>query len=197
MREIVRLLLALAAIVCLTLWIPTATVAWLPGWHEFHCERLVRCHEQYGLERAQPRIDELRVFLRHGSNGLPAEHWTAKERTHLAEVRVLLDRWTVFAALALLVLLHEPAARRARAARIAMLGIAACVVVLPFFTSFWREVFHPLLFDNDLWRNTPADTSFWIMPRDYFRYTVALVIGSAVLLTALLRWHGGRAPDAK
>jgi len=51
---------------------------------------------------------------------------------------------------------------------------------------------HPLLFDNRLWINRPEDTSWWIMPRVYFQYTTALVIGSAVLLCALARYQALR-----
>lgn len=182
-----RSLLAALGLIAFTLWLPIAAITYVPGWHSSSCDWHGRCRV-YGEERSQQRIDELRVFMQHGAD-LDEQFWTSKERQHLAEVRTLLDRVLVLALLGGLVFAHADAQQRARVARWVMIGAAACVIVLPFFGTFWRDYFHPLLFRNDLWRNNPADTSWWIMPRLYFQYTTALVIGSAVLLCALARYQ--------
>lgn len=183
--RIVRALLAWLGLVLFAAWLPIAAVTWLPGWHAASCDWHARCDE-YGRPAAMTRIAELRAYMQHRGE-LPVIAWTAKERAHLAEVRDLLGRYTVLALLGALVFAHADAATRARAARWAMLVAAAGVIVLPFFGSFWRDVFHPLLFDNLLWKNNAADTSFWIMPRIYFHYTTALVVGVATLACALAR----------
>lgn len=180
-----RAFLTWLGLVLFALWLPVAVVAWLPGWHESSCDWHDRC-ARYGLDNARERISELRSFLQ-GRNELDATRWTEKERTHLTEARRLLADFSVLALLGALIFAHADAALRARTARWAILFSAACVIVLPFFGSFWREVFHPLLFRNALWLNEPPDTSWWIMPRIYFHYTTALVIGVATLLCALVR----------
>lgn len=190
-----RTLLTLAGLVAFALWLPVAVATYLPGWHAAGCDWHPRC-ERYDAGRAagdgaQQRIDELRRYMQHRDELSPLA-WTEKERTHLAEVRTLLDRALVLALLGGLVFMHAEARDRARVARWAMLGAAAGVIVLPFFGTFWRDVFHPLLFDNRLWVNRPEDTSWWIMPRVYFQYTTALVIGSAVLVCALARYQALR-----
>lgn len=172
-------------LILFSLWVPIAAATWLPGWHEASCDWHPRC-DHYGRESANARITELRAF-QQGRATLDPERWTEKERTHLAEVRRILVAFTVFALAGGALLLRADAARRAQAARWAMLFAAACVIILPFFAGFWRDVFHPLLFSNQLWLNEPADTSWWIMPRIYFQYTTALVIGVATLLCALVR----------
>ena len=58
--------------------------------------------------------------------------------------------------------------------------------ILPVFAKFWRHVFHPLLFKNKLWLNTTADLSFYIMPRQFFKYTMAMMIVCSCLLNLLL-----------
>lgn len=184
MRLLHTLVLSIGLIL-FALWLPIATVTWLPGWHEASCDWHPRC-EQYGRASAELRITELRAF-QQGRAELDPARWTEKERTHLAEVRRILVFFTAFALAGGALLLRADAARRAQAARWAMLFAAACVIVLPFFASFWRDVFHPLLFSNQLWLNEPADTSWWVMPRLYFQYTTALVIGVATLLCALVR----------
>ena len=50
--------------------------------------------------------------------------------------------------------------------------------MLTFFGTFWRDIFHPLIFKNDLWMNNRYDLSFYIMPRRFFMFTVALLIAA-------------------
>ncbi len=190
MSSITRPALAFLGLLAFTLWLPIAAAVYLPGWHAASCDWHKRC-TGYGEERARQRIDELRGFMQHRAE-LPAQAWTAKERAHLAEVRTLLERATLLALLGALIFFHAQARQRAAVARAAMLAVAACVIVLPFFGTFWREIFHPLLFDNLMWKNYPADTSWWVMPRLYFQYTTGMVIGVATLLCALLRYQALR-----
>lgn len=185
--RLARTLLSLVGLFAFALWLPIAAITYVPGWHANSCDWHPRC-TNYGVERAQVRIEELRTFMQHRGE-LPATEWTDKERTHLAEVRGMLDKFAIAAFLGAAVFFHGNARERAQTARVAMLAIGACVIVLPFFASFWREVFHPLLFSNNLWRNYPEDTSYWVMPRIYFQYTTALVIGVATLVCAALRYQ--------
>lgn len=180
-----RATLAIAALLCFALWAPVAVVAYVPGWHEASCDWHDHC-DRFGRAQSLTCIGELRAFLQHRGE-LANAGWSAKEKAHLAEVRGMLDRWAILAALSLLVWAHADARERLRAARWTLLGIASCVIVLPFFGTFWREVFHPLLFDNRNWLNNPSDVSWWIMPRLYFQYTTGLVIGVAVMIAALAR----------
>jgi len=182
-----RATLALAGLFAFSIWLPIAVITYLPGWHKASCEWHGRC-TNYGYDRALLRIDELRTFMQHRGE-LPALYWTPKELSHLGEVRGMLDHGALIALLGAAIFFHQRARERAQTARIAMLVIAAFVIVLPFFGTFWRDVFHPLLFDNQNWRTRPEDTSYWVMPRIYFQYTTALVIGVAVLLCALLRYQ--------
>ena len=64
--------------------------------------------------------------------------------------------------------------------------ILSLLLVLPFFTTFWRDVFHPLLFKNNLWINNRYDLSFYIMPRQFFKYTVALLVALSVSLNVII-----------
>lgn len=188
-------LLSFIGLLAFAVWLPVAAITYLPGWHAASCQWHERCGKydegRAAGDGAQQRIRELRHFMQHHRELEPLQ-WTDKERAHLAEVRAMLDKLLVIALLGALVFMHAGARDRARVARWAMLGAAACVVVLPFFGTFWKDVFHPLLFSNRLWLNKPADTSWWIMPRIYFNYTTAMVIGVAVLSCALARYQALR-----
>lgn len=185
--RIARATLALLGLFAFAIWLPVAVITYIPGWHKVSCDWHQRC-ENYGYERTMTRIDELRGFMQHRGE-LPVIAWTPKEISHLAEVRQMLDGAAVIALLGAAIFFHGTAQERAQTARIAMLVVAALVIVLPFFGTFWREIFHPLLFDNQNWRTRPEDTSYWVMPRIYFQYTTALVIGVATLLCASFRYQ--------
>ena len=73
----------------------------------------------------------------------------------------------------------------------AIVIIALLALIIPFFGTFWRDVFHPLLFDNDLWMNNKYDLSYYIMPRVFFKYTVALLVVVCFLINISI-WLGLR-----
>jgi uncharacterized membrane protein len=118
--------------------------------------------------------------------------WTKKEKLHLGEVRDIFDNMFIIAIICVICLILT--FDRLRVSRFAIVNasiIVALLVVLPFFTTFWRDVFHPLLFSNKLWMNNRFDLSFYIMPRQFFKYTTVLLIASGVLLNLAI-WSVSR-----
>lgn len=184
----------------LTFYLPMTLTFYSSGWMKLNCNWHERC-ERIGADNAYKGMDELAAYFRH-QGGLDSFR-TKKEKLHLEEVRGMFDTMLMagIAAAVLLALTFE----RRRAARFALVNAAiilCLLIVLPFFGTFWRDIFHPLLFDNQLWLNTPADLSFYLMPRQFFKYTVALLILSSVALNAaiwlLLRRPGtGTSPAGK
>lgn len=179
----------------LTFYIPMTLTFYAPQWMKLNCRWHARC-DAIGYDNAYRGIEELSSYFRHGG-GLDS-FWTEKEKTHLKEVRGIFDRMLVggVAALALLILTYD----RKRVSRYALINAAiilSLLLVLPFFTTFWRDIFHPLIFKNNLWINNRYDLSFYIMPRQFFKYTVALLVLLSVTANAIL-WlvSRNRAKDA-
>jgi len=147
---------------------------YLPQWMALNCKWHDRC-EVIGNERAIDGIDELASFFRH--QGELDSFLTQKEKLHLKEVRGIFDKMFFLALISLVLLaLTYDRKRVSRYALINSVIIIALLMILPFFGTFWKDIFHPLLFDNDLWQNNKYDLSFYIMPRVFFKYTVALLI---------------------
>lgn len=196
LRKSAPLALSMAATVALfylTFYLPLAAVTYTSPWHKWNCHVHERC-EILGLERSYLSIDQLRAYLLHRAPLEARYGWSEKERTHLAEVRVILDAvfFGALSAAALLALTWRPR-RIARAALVNLGLLVALACILPFFKTFWREVFHPLLFDNDLWKNNRGDISWYLMPRVFFFNSSLLILGLAGLLNALVWWlHRGR-----
>ena len=120
-------------------------------------------------------INELAAYFRH--QGELKSFLTQKEKLHLKQVRVIFDKMFFLGLVSLVtILVTYNRKRMSRYALINAVIIIALLIVVPFFGTFWRDIFHPLLFDNDLWKNNKYDLSFYIMPRQFFKYTVALLI---------------------
>lgn len=164
----------------LTFYIPMTLTFYLPQWMEYNCELHNRC-DAIGIERSIDGINELASFFRH--QGELDSFLTQKEKLHLKEVRGIFDRMFFLGLLSLLVLVLTYERKRVSSYALINAVIIICLlIVLPFFGTFWRDVFHPLLFDNDLWQNNKYDLSFYIMPRVFFKYTVGLLIISCFLI---------------
>lgn len=165
--------LLFVSLLYITFYIPMAFSVYSPVWMEYNCEYHKRC-EVVGMEEARKGISELSAYFRH--QGTLETFYTDKEKLHLKEVRGIFDKLFLasLGALLLLVLTFD----RKRVSRFAVVNallILSLLAVLPFFGTFWRDIFHPLIFNNDLWMNDQYDLSFYIMPRQFFKYTVGLL----------------------
>jgi len=185
-------LILFVSLLYLTFYIPMTLTFYFPQWMELNCGWHNRC-EQIGNERSIKGINELASYFRY--QGELNSFLTQKEKLHLKEVRGIFDKMFILGLVSLVILLV--AYNRKRMSRYALINAAIIVVlliVLPFFGTFWRDVFHPLLFDNDLWMNNKYDLSFYIMPRQFFKYTVALLIILSFSINIAL-WLGLRSKN--
>jgi len=177
-------ILLFLSLLYLTFYIPMSLTFYAPGWMKLNCNWHDRCGI-IGYDNAYTGIEELASFFRH--QGELDNFHTKKEKTHLREVRGIFDRMLIagITALILLALTYD----RKRIGRFAIINAAiilSLLLVLPFFTAFWKDVFHPLLFKNNLWINNRYDLSFYIMPRQFFKYTVALLVVLSVTLNIVI-----------
>ncbi|VVS92025.1 lipoprotein intramolecular transacylase Lit [Desulfoluna spongiiphila] len=190
----VRALLTGVSLFYLTFWLPLAAVVYTPVWYDASCGIHGRCGQ---LKAGPPDvlIRQLTAFLSHGGE-LAHPAWTAKERQHLAEARDRLDLAAVVAAVSLVCLAFAATPSLLKGSALVNLALFPLLTgIFPFFTTFWRDLFHPLLFSNHLWLNTPLDVSFYLMPRRFFFWTLALGIGGAVaanIVVAAVTWPMGR-----
>jgi len=166
--------LLFVSLLYITFYIPMAVTVYTPQWMKFNCDFHKRC-EVVGINEANKGISELSAYFRHQGGGLKT-FYTDKEKLHLKEVRGIFDKLFILGigALILLALTFN----RKRVSRFALVNailILSLLLVLPFFGTFWREIFHPLMFNNELWMNNQYDLSFYIMPRQFFKYTVGLL----------------------
>lgn len=172
-------------------WLCLAALAYTPAWYEANCQWHGRC-VLLGEGQAERIIHELTSFLTHRGS-LSDPEWTTKERLHLSEVRGFFDMATVFALGALGLVLWGANSDRLRwAGRTSLFFLGLVLASLPFFKLIWRDLFHPLIFSNRLWLNTPADLSFYLMPRSFFFLTVCVGLGLAFFINLSILFLAGR-----
>lgn len=174
----------------------TLSVALLPlifstGWYRYNCDYHDRCGNlgEAGVEQRATNMGRYFLHLEP-----LARSWDPRGRAHLEEVRDIYKVLAVVAtvaAVALVALLLSDPSRLGPAGRNALLAMLACSVVIPLFGPFWEKVFHPLLFDNDLWRTRPGEVLWSLTPRVFFRNSAVVLIGVSALLN-LLAWQLGR-----
>ncbi|MEA3411352.1 MAG: DUF1461 domain-containing protein [Pseudomonadota bacterium] len=183
-RERLRQVGLFASLLYLTIWLPLAAVIYLPFWYHASCAWNGRC-AVVGEGVVSAGVAELTAYFRH--QGELVTRWSAKEKKHLTEVREIYDRMFFAAIVAIIVLVVTADCRAMRRYGLFNTAIVvSLVVVLPFFKTFWMDVFHPLLFDNELWRTNPSDLTWYLTPRTYFKYTIILLIALTVLLNGLV-----------
>jgi len=155
-------------------------MAYFPQWYILNCKIHKRCN-YIGYSNAIKYIDELTGFFLH-KNSLQ-KGWTEKEKLHLEEVRAILDVLAIVAGLCTALFIFTFNRSKMATFSIINLLIVLCLLLLiPFFKTFWIKIFHPLLFDNNLWRNNYLDRSFYIMPRIFFKHSmIFLIFGSSLI----------------
>ncbi len=173
----------------LTLYLPVILMTYFPQWYIFNCKFHQRCNF-IGYSNALKYIDELTDFFLH-KNSLQ-RGWTEKEKSHLEEVRAILDVLAIVAGLCTALFIFTfNRSKMAILAIINLLIILCLLLLIPFFKTFWINVFHPLLFYFFLWRNNYLDRSFYIMPRIFFKHSIIFLIFVSSLLNGVV-WFAFR-----
>lgn len=180
----------------LLLWlffISLAVVIYTPWTYQFNCHWNPRC-EQLGLTKIDASSSELAGFFRHDLI-LPRPPWSEKEVLHLTEVRGMYDQalclFLLITAIFVIDLVLNKRAQRYQTYAVISRNLMLVLLVLmlaisPFFRFFWIEIFHPLVFSNNLWRTDPQDISWYLMPSYYFLWVIIFLLATTLLLNQVL-----------
>lgn len=181
-----------AALLLVTLALALLPLIFSTGWYRYNCDFHQRCNN-LGTQGVEQRAANMGSFFLHLEP--LAASWDPRGRAHLEDVREIYKVLAVVAlgATALLsFMLWQDPSRLGPAGRGALLAMLATTIIIPLFGPFWEEVFHPLLFNNDLWRTRPGEVLWNLTPRVFFRNSAIALIGTSALLN-LLAWQiGGR-----
>ncbi|GAA5214727.1 DUF1461 domain-containing protein [Corallincola platygyrae] len=192
-----RTALLAVALFYATFYPALASVIYTPNSYHTACNFHGRCKAR-SPAWLESRITELVEFWRHDRQKL-GRKWTNKEKRHLLEVRGIYDRmvWGFPVALLLLLAFANKDCTR-KAAKFNTLFVVSLLLVIPVFNTFWKEVFHPLIFDNLMWKNNRADSSWYFMPKTFFRistiYIISVTTAANLIIWQWLRLSSGKQP---
>ncbi len=161
------------------------------SWYQFNCHFHDRCSnlDPVGVQAYAHTMGQFFLYRSE------LVGWDTRGAAHLADVRTLYSQLAVAAVAAagvLAALLWRRPANLSPFARGALVLLLLCSLVMPVFGTFWEKVFHPLLFDNDLWRTRRGEILWSLTPRVFFRNTVALLLTLSAVGCAALWWIGSR-----
>lgn len=180
-------------VVYLLVCLPLGLIVYTPYAYQWYCPINPRC-ELISTAFAQQSIQQLTDFLQHQSARLFSP-WSHKEQLHMLEVRRMYD---VAAGLFAVLLVWLSYDLRQPHARIRYRGyvqhslyfslglLLISLLIMPFFQYFWLHIFHPLLFNNQLWRIDQSDISWYLMPRQFFMWVIGFIVVCSLLLHVLL-----------
>jgi len=158
----------------ITLYIPFSILVYTPFWLRFHSS-IHRWTRNIAVEQREVYIRELNQFFLH-QNQL-VTHWTEKEKYHLAEVRGIFDfLFILFCCSILVTVIAFRKKFLLVSSRFNMICLGVFSLLLPVFSFFWLNVFHPLVFNNLAWKNTPSDISFFFMPVSFFKKSFLIIL---------------------
>jgi len=182
---LIKNILVFISLFYLTFYIPFALTSYNAYWMKYNCGIHKRC-ERIGTEKAESAMENLTSFLMHRSS--LNEDWRKNEIIHLKEVRFIFDIMLIGAVAAVLILavFRKNRPKLYKFAVVNILIALCLLIVLPNFKTFWRDIFHPILFDNELWKVTRRDLLYYVTPRAFFKITTGVILISWVILNILI-----------
>ena len=181
----IKTFLVFISLFYLTFYVPFVLATYNPYWYKYNCNLHKRC-EVIKTDKANKAIDNLVAFMMHREelkNG-----WRRNEKIHLSEVRTIFDIMLLGAAVAafILVIFRNSRPKLYKFAIFNLLFALCLFIVIPNFKTFWRDIFHPLLFDNEYWKVTKRDISYYITPRSFFRMTTIYILSAWALINVVI-----------
>lgn len=180
----------------ITLYLPVIFMTYSISWYKFNFNFNSRI-ERIGYNKAIKGIEELTGFLRE-KNELRDPSWTKKETKHLKEVKQLYFKLNILFVMALIffVILFEKKVCNKNSIK-NLIFIFALLCIIPFFKFFWREIFHTILFNNDFWKNSASDFSYYLMPRIFFRNSLIFIIVVSSILNTVIYYFSSKESVSK
>ncbi len=183
--KLIKNVLVFFSLFYLTFYLPFLFVAYNPYWINYNCDNNERC-SKVKTEFRVKAVHELSSFLSH--RGELKTGWRKNEKIHMEEVRYIFDIMAVAAlvSIGVLFLFRKDRMRLYKFAIINIIIALALFIIIPNFKTFWRDVFHPLLFNNDFWKMSRQDVSYYITPRSFFKLTTIVVLSSWLFINVMI-----------
>jgi len=103
--------------------------------------------------------------------------WTKKEKLHFSEVRDLYKYLTIILIICsiLIVALYNKELVK-KYTKINAVIILSLLLIIPIFATFWDNIFHIILFNNNYWITYPNELSFYLFEYEFFKNSLIAII---------------------
>ncbi|MCB9370271.1 DUF1461 domain-containing protein [Candidatus Woesearchaeota archaeon] len=171
----------------LLLWIALALMVYLPFWYSFNYS-FQDTYSELGKEATKIYTSDLILYFLH-FDSLDENAWSTKEKVHYADVRSLYDIAFVLALCSVVCLFvfwrRDFVLENLKYLPLVFLSL---LLLLPVFSWFWIQVFHPLLFGhNESWIFGSDEISYFLFDLESGSFFLRSFLFLA-LFPAFLSW---------
>ena len=162
------------ALLYLTLYIPLSITIYFTPWYMLNYNNQ-GTYEMISEDFSLNATTNLINFFEHRES--LNTQWNTKEVSHMTDVRKIYDIILLLflSSLITLGLLYKKE-KILTYSKINILIFLSLLIIIPFFSLFWDNVFHPLLFSNTKWITTPNDISYYLFPYQFFINSTLFII---------------------
>lgn len=179
-----RSLLFTVSSLIISLCIPLFFMVYLTPWYTFNTS--VETTKYLGSDTIEAAHKNLAKFFFH-TEELSPTLWSSSEIIHMDDVRTIYDQTLVIFILALITTTILWTKQRVKKSlKVNIFLPLTLLLLLPFFSYFWSNIFHQILFTNDFWITSPSDLSYHLFPLSFFIKSLIGITVSASVINLLL-----------
>lgn len=185
-----------SALFYIALYLPLTITVYSTPWYSWNTNESTRVY--LGTQTIKTAHKNLTRYFLHQEQ-LHADFWSKKEILHMKDVRKIYDTLFLIAIICImyLTICTNPFQKTDKKwvqtlQRIHKKNIYIPLIfllVIPFFANFWSNVFHAVLFSNDLWVMTPKDLSYHLFPLDFFIKSLLGIVVLAMTLHYIMYYY--------
>lgn len=171
----VNKILILISILFISLYLPLTFTIYSSTWYEFN----------YGLDNTYSSLDK-NFTLNQTSNLINFfyhkeslnSNWSLKENKHFNDVRNIYDSLFILFLISIIIIIFNlKKINLKKISKYNLIIISSLLLILPFFSYFWTNIFHQIFFNNTFWINTVNDLSYYLFPLEFFiRSSIFIII---------------------
>lgn len=169
MNKKIKIFIVWAFLFYVLLITPILIFGHLKPWYEYNFEK-DNIYEEVGYEIVQNATDNLVGFFyyREELNNL----WSQKEKAHFEDVReIFFKSFIILVAMLGFLYINKKIVSENKRGFVIINMITIVLLsslVIVFFNFFWNNIFHKILFSNNLWIMDKGDLSYYLFKEGFF-----------------------------
>lgn len=183
----IKNIIFLFSLLYITIYLSSVFVIYSSSWYEFNYKQQ-ETYLKLSEEKVQNSTSNLINYLLHKEE--LNDNWNSKEKLHYIDVRSIYDNFFILFILSLFGIIWSFKKINLKyikkASKTNIVVILFLCLIFPIFQYFWDYIFHPLIFNNNLWLMFPTDISYYLFPYSFFKNSLLFIVLVAILQNLII-----------